>query len=257
MKLLELNKIYCIDNVDGMKLLDDESVDLTVTSPPYDDMRNYNGFKWDFEGVANQLYRVTKKGGVVIWVVGDKTFKGSETGTSFRQALYFMDLGFNCETMIYKKNGTGACGSNWYYWQTFEYMFVLSKGKPNTINRLDNGKQRTKGGIKLGRLTVDGKQKIEKRSSEKDKLQIRNNIWEYNVGFCSGDDKVKHPAKFPEQLAQDHILSWSKEGDIVLDPFMGSGTTAKMAKLNNRNYIGFELSQEYCNIAEKRLKIVE
>jgi site-specific DNA-methyltransferase (adenine-specific) len=248
------------DCLELMKDIPDGSVDLTVTSPPYDNLRTYNGniSQWSFakfQGIAKELYRVTKQGGVVVWVVGDATIKGSETGTSFRQALYFKDIGFNLhDTMIYKKNGTGACGSNLAYWQTFEYMFILSKGKPAYVHRLDNGKSRSKGGKKIGRITPDGKQKVEIRSDGDGKLQLRNNVWEYNVGFCSGDDKTSHPAVFPEQLANDHILSWSKENDIVFDPFMGSGTTAKMALLNNRNYIGFELSEEYCKIAEERIQ---
>ena len=251
--MIELNKIYNMDCVAGMKLLNDESIDLTVTSPPYDNMRTYNGFTWDFESVAKELYRVTKQGGVVVWVVGDQTIKGSETGTSFRQALFFKEIGFNLhDTMIYEKNGTGACGSNNCYWQTFEYMFVFTKGKIKTVHRLDNGKPRTKGGA--GRFTKDGVHKVEKRSDAEGKLQLRSNIWRYNVGFTSGDDTTGHPAVFPELLAQDHILSWSNEGDTIFDPFMGSGTTAKMALLNNRNYIGFELSEEYCKIAEERIR---
>lgn len=238
----------------GMKQLDDNSIDLTVTSPPYDNLRTYNGFTWDFEGIAKELYRVTKQGGVVVWVVGDATIKGSETGTSFRQALYFKEIGFNLhDTMIYEKNGTGACGSNNAYWQSFEYMFVLSKGKINTVNRLDNGKPRATNGIALGRVKIDGTQKIENRGNKEGKLQVRTNIWRFNIGFTNNDDKTNHPAVFPEQLVNDHILSWSNEGDVVLDPFMGSGTTAKMALLNNRNFYGFELSAEYCDIANKRI----
>lgn len=253
--MLELNKIYCMDCVLGMNLIDDNCIDLTVTSPPYDNLRNYNGFNFDFESTAKELYRITKEGGVVVWVVGDATIKGSETGTSFRQALFFKNIGFNLhDTMIYKKNGTGACGSNKCYWQAFEYMFVLSKGNIKTVNRLTNGKQRTRGGLKSGRFTKDGVQKYETRSDCEGKEQIRDNVWLYNVGFTSGDDRVNHPAKFPELLAQDHILSWSNECDIVFDPFMGSGTTAKMAKLNNRNFIGFDISKEYCEIANERIK---
>lgn len=249
-----INRIHNMDCVAGMKLLDDNSVDLTVTSPPYDNLRLYKGFSWNFEDTARELYRVTKPGGGVVWIVGDATIKGSETGSSFRQALYFMECGFNLhDTMIYKKNGTGACGSNRCYWQTFEYMFVFSKGRMKTVHRLNNGKPRSSGGIKMGRLKQDGTQKIEKRSDADGKLQIRSNVWEYNVGFCSGDDRTGHPAVFPEQLAQDHILSWSNEHDVILDPFMGSGTTAKMAILNNRNFIGFELSEEYCDMARKRI----
>jgi len=257
---MELNKIYNMDCLDGMKQLDDECIDLTITSPPYDNLRTYNGniAQWSFEkfqDIAKELYRVTKQGGVVVWIVADATIKGSETGTSFRQALFFKEIGFNLhDTMIYEKNGTGACGSNNCYWQTFEYMFVFTKGKIKTVHRLDNGKPRTKGGIKTGRITKDGIQKVEKRSDAEGKLQLRSNIWRYNVGFTSGDDKTEHPAVFPELLAQDHILSWSNEGDIVFDPFMGSGTTAKMALLNKRNYIGFELDTTYCDIANKRIQ---
>ena len=251
---MEINKCYNENCLDTMSKMPDGFIDLTVTSPPYDNLQTYNGYSFDFESVAKELFRVTKQGGVVVWVVGDATIKGSETGTSFRQALYFMDCGFNLhDTMIYEKNGTGACGSNNCYWQTFEYMFVFTKGKIKTVHRLDNGKPRTKGGIKTGRITKDGVQKVEKRSDSEGKLQLRSNIWRYNVGFTSGDDKTGHPAVFPELLAQDHILSWSNEGDLVYDPFMGSGTTAKMAILNQRNWIGSEISKEYCEIAEKRI----
>jgi DNA modification methylase len=253
--MLELNKIYNMDCVEGMKLLDNGIIDLTLTSPPYDNLRTYNGFIWRFEDTARELFRITKSGGVVVWVVGDATIKGSETGTSFKQALYFKSIGFNLhDTMIFQKNGTGACGSNKCYWQAFEYMFVFTKGKINTVHRLTNGMARTAGGRKMGRITKDGVQKVEVRSDGTGKEQIRNNIWIYNVGFTSGDDKIQHPARFPEQLANDHILSWSNEGDVVLDPFMGSGTTAKMSILNGRKFIGFECSEEYCKIAEERIR---
>jgi len=253
-KELEINKCYNENCLDTMAKMPDGFIDLTVTSPPYDNLRTYNGYSFDFEAVAKELFRVTKQGGVVVWVVGDATIKGSETGTSFRQALFFKEIGFNLhDTMIYEKNGTGACGSNNCYWQTFEYMFVFTKGKIKTVHRLDNGKPRTKGGIKTGRITKDGIQKVEKRSDAEGKLQLRSNIWRYNVGFTSGDDKVEHPAVFPELLAQDHIHSWSNEGDLVYDPFMGSGTTAKMAILNNRNWVGSEISEEYCRIIERRI----
>ena len=247
------------DCLERMKEIPDGSIDLTVTSPPYDNLRTYNGNNalWGehvWRDVIAELYRVTADGGVVVWIVGDATINGSETGTSFKQALYFKEIGFNLhDTMIYEKNGTGACGSNNCYWQTFEYMFVFTKGKIKTVHRLDNGKPRTKGGIKTGRITKDGIQKVEKRSDAEGKLQLRSNIWRYNVGFTSGDDKTGHPAVFPELLAQDHVLSWSNEGDVVFDPFMGSGTTAKMALLNNRNFIGIELDEGYFKIAQDRI----
>ena len=251
--------IYNGDCLDVMKKFPDGYIDLTVTSPPYDNLRTYNGNidQWTFEkfqGIAKQLYRITTDGGVVVWVVGDATIKGSETGSSFKQALYFMECGFNLhDTMIYKKNGTGACGSNKCYWQTFEYMFVFSKNQISTVNRITNGKPRTKGGKVAGRFTKDGVQKIDNRSPAEGKEQIRDNVWTYNVGGASGDDKVKHPAKFPESLAQDHILSWSNVGDIVFDPFMGSGTTGKMATIESRRFIGSEIDGTYYELAKKRL----
>ncbi len=249
--MLEINKIYNMDNVEGMRLLDDNYIDLTVTSPPYDNLRKYKGFEWDFEGVANELYRVTKEGGVVVWVVNDATIKGSETGTSFRQALYFKEIGFNLhDTMIYAKNNPVPYYHNRYN-PSFEYMFIFSKGKPKTFNPLYE-ERKTKGYSEKRTFRYpDGSLKPANTKTISDK-KLKNNIWFYTVG---GKTNLKaHPATFPEQLAQDHIISWSNEGDLVLDPFMGSGTTAKMALLNNRNFIGFELSEEYCKIAEERIR---
>ena len=261
--MLELNKIYNMDCVQGMKLLDDCSVDLTVTSPPYDNLRTYKGFEWDFKATAKELYRVTKQGGVIVWVVGDATIKGSETGTSFRQALYFKEIGFNLhDTMIWlKPNPTPTDPKCLRYYNAFEYMFIFSKGKPKTCNYI---KEKSKNaGKEFGSAPMkraDGSNRddrTEKLKGVKIKdYKIKSNVWEYAIGSGVSKDKIafKHPAIFPEQLAQDHILSWSNEGDVVLDPFMGSGTTAKMALLNNRHFIGFELSQEYCKIAEKRIE---
>ena len=250
--MLELNKIYNMDCVAGMKLLDNECIDLTVTSPPYDNLRTYNGFTWDFESVAKELYRVTKQGGVVVWIVADATIKGSETGTSFRQALYFMECGFNLhDTMIWIKDGGGAHGSNLFYFQNHEYMFVFSKGKPKNVNLIYDKPNKSFGKYKsrCGRRKSAGEIKDESHFCDNE-LSRRNNWWL----MATAANGKEHPAIFPEKLANDHILSWSNEGDTVLDPFMGSGTTAKMALLNNRNYIGFELSEEYCKIAEERIR---
>jgi site-specific DNA-methyltransferase (adenine-specific) len=253
--LLELNKIYCTNNIEGMKLLDDNSIDLTVTSPPYDDLRNYKGYTFDFENLAKELYRVTKVGGVVVWVVGDATKNGSESGTSFKQALYFTEIGFNLhDTMIWNKGGFTAVGAlSTRYAPVFEYMFILTKGKIKTFNPIKdritiNGGKKVSGTIRQ----KDGSTKPMSKVMTINKYSQRYNIWNINPQRQRG--KYTHPAVFPEQLAEDHILSWSNVGDIVLDPFMGSGTTAKMAKLNNRNFIGFEISQEYCDIANKRLE---
>jgi DNA modification methylase len=260
---MEINRIYNMDCVAGLKMLDSGSVDLTVTSPPYDDLRNYNGFQWDFEEVARQLFRVTKDGGVVVWIVGDKTVKGSETGTSFKQALYFKEVGFNLhDTMIYEKDSISFPETNRYS-QIFEFMFVLSKGKPKTVNIIKDRKNKWYDGkkkIKGKERQPDGTLFDRRRGNLLKEYGSRFNIWRFSAGYGkSSADKIayKHPAIFPEKLANDHIITWSNEGDLILDPFMGSGTTAKMAKLNNRDYIGFELSNEYCNIAGQRLADLE
>jgi len=256
--LLELNRIYNMDCVEGMKLLPNECIDLTVTSPPYDNLRKYKGFKWDFEGVANELYRVTKKGGIVVWVVGDATINGSETGTSFKQALYFKEIGFRLhDTMIFAKKNPIPLNHNRYE-QYFEYMFVFSKGKPKTFNPIMIPC------VTAGRrYNWECESRVEEQSvrNRKETAVVKShkqkgNIWEYTVGGGKGETG-NHPAIFPEQLANDHIISWSNEGDLVLDPFMGSGTTAKMALLNNRKFIGFEISEEYCKIAEERISQIQ
>lgn len=252
-----MNKIIQGDCLEVMKTFDDECIDLTVTSPPYDNLRTYNGYTFDFEGVAKELYRITKQGGVVVWVVGDATIKGSETGTSFKQALYFKEIGFNLhDTMIYHKLCYVPLTHNRYE-QTFEYMFVFSKGKPKCFNpRL---KKNVEAGKKIsGGFRHDGNElKPMHKAGEKIKeYSIDTNVWSMKVGWNHSytDEFLKgHPAIFPEKLAEDHILSWSNEGDIILDPMAGSGTTLKMAKKNNRNYIGIEISKEYIDIINKRL----
>jgi DNA modification methylase len=254
--MMELNKIYNENCIETMARMPDGFIDLTLTSPPYDNIRKYNGYSFDFESIAKELYRVTKIGGVVVWVVGDATINGSETGTSFKQALFFKECGFNLhDTMIYKQPGTGAKGSNLAYWQCFEYMFVLSKGKPKTVNRI-----RDKRNIKMGTICTSNKQHREGVGTRKhpeagtvvSEIGIRENIWEIANGNGHGD-YTGHPAPFPEKLARDHIKSWSNENDIVYDCFGGSGTTAKMAHLLLRNWVLSEISEEYCKLAENRL----
>jgi len=259
--MYELNKIYNMDCLEGMKLLENNSIDLTVTSPPYDNLRTYNGFAWDFEGVAKELFRVTKQGGVVVWVIGDSYDKrGSETLTSFKQALHFKEIGFTVhDTMIYQKNSYPFPPVNRYY-QQFEYMFVFSKGKPTTTN-IQTQKTIWQKSTKELSTTRQFDGSVKEMKYEKGKPERKmDNVWLVNTGYMrSTKDKFayKHPAMFPEELVERHIISWSNEGDIILDIFMGSGTTAKMAKVNNRNFIGFELSSEYCDIANKRIDGVE
>ena len=264
---MQINKIYNENCLDTMRNMTDNYVDLVLTSPPYDQMRDYNktinkdynGYSFDFENIAKELYRVVKDNGVVVWVVSDSTIKGSESGNSFRQVLYFKEIGFNLfDTMICQKTPRGAVGNNKTYWQSFEYMFVLCKGTPKTINLIkdrenkeartgDNGTKRLKNG-ELKKLARKGY----------DKLGRRTNIWFYMTGkgHSSTDEfTTMHPAIFPEKLAQDHIISWSNETDLVYDPFMGSGTVAKMCKLHKHNYIGSEMVKEYVDICEKRLNL--
>jgi site-specific DNA-methyltransferase (adenine-specific) len=236
--------------------LPNECIDLTVTSPPYDNLRKYNGYSWDFETVAKQLFRITKKGGVVVWIVNDATINGSETGTSFKQALYFKECGFNLhDTMIWEKPSFTATGSlSVRYAPVFEYMFVFSKGKPKTFNPIKD-KPNIHAGTKLhGTLRQkDGSTRcVSTLGKPVAKHGQRHNVWKM-AGEMSSKNRF-HPAMFPEQLASDHIISWSNPGDLVLDPFMGSGTTAKAALLHDRNFIGFEISKEYCEIANERLR---
>jgi len=257
---MELDKIITGDSAVVLQSFPPDCIDLTVTSPPYDNLRTYNGFTFDFETIARELFRVTKAGGVVVWVVGDATVNGSESGTSFRQALYFMQCGFNLhDTMIYNKGAQGgAKGSNYCYTQAFEYMFVFSKGKPKSINLL---KDRENKYIKNGKSSMRKKNgKTVEFMANGNTYSKRTNVWDIRGGWMVGStDKIafKHPATFPEALANDHIISWSNKGDVVLDCFSGSGTTPKMAKLLNRHYIGIDTSAEYVALANERLAQVE
>lgn len=268
-----LNKITCIDNVDGCKELEKNSIDLIVTSPPYDNIRTYknntsiqdkfDGFSFNFKELAIELYRIMKPGGVIVWVVGDGVIKGSESGNSFRQALFFKEIGFNIhDTMIYEKNTSSfpARRNGNRYTQIFEYMFIFSKGKPRVCNLICDKVNKWAGHTNWGKNTQRDKNnelKETKNIKPVPKYSPRNNIWRYVVGkgFLTKDKIAhKHPAIFPEKLAEDHILTWTNKSDVVFDPFVGSGTTAKMSILNERNFIGFDESQEYCDISIQRCK---
>lgn len=252
---MENNKIYNEDCLETMKRIEDNSIDMVLTSPPYDNLRNYNGYTFDFENIAKELYRITKPGGVVIWVVGDAMEKGSETLTSFKQAIFFKEIGFNVnDTMIYYKNNPIPTGGKRYH-QHFEYIFCFSKGQPKTFNPIMeetkyHGIANMKNRGKNGEMNY-----VKKERTTSKKV---GNVFFYSIGGgISTKDKIafQHPAIFPEKLAEDQIITWSNEGDIIYDPFMGSGTTAKMALLNKRQYIGSEISKEYCNIINERLSI--
>ncbi len=254
---MKTNVIHCGECAEVMaQQIPDESIDLTVTSPPYDNLRDYKGYTFDFDAIAAQLWRVTKQGGVVVWVVADQTKDGSESLTSFRQVLHFNDIGFNVhDTMIYEVAGTGAKGSNKSYWQAFEYMFVLSKDSIETVNRIRDVENKRPGvrvnrgakslsvGLRLGEYVVGD-------------TGIRTNVWRFHSGN-NGESSTPHPARFPENLARDHIISWSNPGDVVLDPMVGSGTVPKMSVLTDRQYIGIDVSSEYCDLARERVARAE
>lgn len=254
---MKLDNIYNRNCIDLMNEMEEESVDCVITSPPYDKLRDYKGYNFDCEKIVEGLFKVVKKGGVVVWVVGDAVIKGNKTLTSFRQALLFQEKGFNVhDVMIYKKKNTPFMRSN-AYTNCFEYMFVFSKGSPKTFNPIKEPTKRSGFEMLVHNKKSDGVNKkiLKELKTEK----TLNNIWEYSVGLGgTTNDKVafKHPAVFPEKLAKDHIISWTNEGDVVFDPMCGSGTTCKMAKLLNRHYIGCDISNEYCEIANDRLMAV-
>lgn len=257
--MLELNKVYNTDCVDGMRQIDDEYIDLVVTSPPYDNLRSYDGFEFDYEKTIIELFRIVKKGGVVVWVVNDSTKDGTESLTSFKQAICFKDHGFNVhDTMIFNKENYVPLTHNRYE-QCFEYMFVFSKGKPKTFNPimipcLHPGKIEKRGarGSKLDdcQSVRFRKEATYERTSD---TKIHPNIFTYVLG----QSRTGHPAAFPDALARDMIISWSNEGDVVLDPFMGSGTTAIQSMRHKRSFIGFDISEKYVELANERIKSVK
>lgn len=251
-------KLYCAECVDTMLSMDPDSIDLTVTSPPYDNLRNYGfDFDWNFDAfknIADQLFRLTKPGGVVVWVVGDATIKGSETGSSFRQALYFKKIGFSIhDTMIYLKDQLAFPDFNRYY-NAFEYMFVFSKGKPKTTNLIKDRKNKSFGREITGKhRNPDGSFSRRSRTGQRvnNEFGVRWNYWLfYNQ---KRGIETKHPAIFPYELARDHIISWSNPGDLVFDPMMGSGTTGLAAKQLERRFTGIEINQEYFDMAQMRI----
>ncbi|MFY7788004.1 MAG: DNA-methyltransferase [Thermoflexibacteraceae bacterium] len=252
------NQIIEGNCVEVMRQFDNESIDLTVTSPPYDDLRNYKGFIFPFEDIAKELYRITKQGGVVVWVVNDATINGSETGTSFKQALYFREIGFNLhDTMIFKKTNPIPQIYRRRYNNEFEFMFVFSKGTVKTHHPLMVDCLHA--GLELNGTTYKNFSKNEQVREKlakpvKDK-KIKGNIWEYVVGKKQEDQEAKgHPAPFPCELVRDHIKSWTNQGDIVFDPMCGSGTTPRVACEMGRKYIGIDISHEYCAIAKERVQ---
>jgi DNA modification methylase len=251
---MNLDEIACMDALAYMRGLEDASVDLIVTSPPYDNLRTYNGYTWDFEGIAGESYRVLKPGGVLVWVVDDAMLNGSKTLTGMRQALYFVDsVGFRMhQRIIWEKEGLPHKRPKAYL-DDFEDIFVLSKGEPKTFNPVIRKNKKAGAINRAGHSGKDGF-KFSEGYRVTPEMSILSNVWTLNVGLHNTtSDKTGHPAMFPEALAERHILTWTNPGDVVLDFFMGSGTTAKMARNTGRHYLGCDLSPEYVAIARARL----
>ena len=261
MDAIQLDRIYNEDCLEGMKRIPDGTIDLTVTSPPYDNLRKYGGTAADwnfdkFKAIAAEIARVLKQGGVCVWVVGDATVNGSESGTSFRQALYFKDeCGLQLyDTMLYMK-ANPIPQTHRRYEQVFEYMFVLSNGIPTTFNPIMERCKRAGLSQQWGR-SINTDERTVKFLREDDvqltrETKIHGNAFTYVIGGKS----TGHPAVFPEKLALDQVYSWSNEGDVVLDPFMGSGTTAIACIKERRHFIGFELNKEYYDKACERIRL--
>lgn len=250
------NIIYNENCLKTMNKMSDNIIDLVITSPPYDNLRNYEGYKFNFQSIAKELFRIVKKGGVIVWIVGDSTINGSESGTSFEQVLYFKSIGFNLhDTMIYEKINYIPLTHNRYE-QCFEFMFILSKEKPSTFNPImipckNIGKIEKYGSERRQNHGKNHSMRLynETTFKETNETKIHSNIFKYSVG----SEKTGHPAPFPDKLSNDCIVSWSNKEDLIYDPFMGSGTTAKMCIKNGRNYIGSEISEKYCKLCEDRL----
>lgn len=253
--------LFTADCMELMNQILPASIPLTITSPPYDGLREYGkkGYIFPFEEIARGLWNITAQGGIVVWIVGDQTKKGSESGSSLRQALYFMELGFNLhDTMIYQKNNFSNPSSNRYH-QVWEYMFVFSKGKPSVFNPLMDRKNIYAGQIgSWGKNTVtqvDGSKKVRRRKFNTE-YGMRHNVWKYKTSKNGQNDKESyaHPASFPEELVKDHILSWSNVGTCVFDPMCGSGTVPVMAERLNRYAIACDIAPEYIEIAARRME---
>lgn len=263
---LPTNQIICGDSALVLKTFPDNCIPLTICSPPYDKLRANNEYKaeFDFETIAKELLRVTKPGGVLVWVVGNMVLPHGqgETDTAEQQIINFKRFGWiKHDTMIYVKDSRYPEKTR--YRQAWEYMIVFSKGEPVVKNLLKDHKTVSYYNHKwrknhAGNRQEDGEIKAH-NDYEVQPFATRENVWFYHNGYLkTTPDKIayEHPAIFPDKLAQDHIKSWSNEGDIVLDCFAGSGTTLKAAAKLRRKYIGIEKSQEYIEIAKKRLEII-
>ena len=244
--LFSLDSVICGDNCEVMRQWPDECIDLVVTSPPYDDLREYGKHEWDFYGVAWNLKRILKPGGVIVWVVMDATKEGSETGTSMRQALHFQEIGLNLhDTMVYQTSKPPM--NDRRYQAAWEYMFVLSKGTPKTWNPLKVPTKHAGESVNGTYWNADGTMKGRHGKNPVAEKSVRENVWR-----MVDRPGVGHPAVFPLALARDHVETWSNPGELVMDCFAGSGTTLKAAKELGRQYVGIEVNPDYVKICEER-----
>ena len=251
-------ELYNDDCVNHMLSMPDDIIDLTVTSPPYDDIRDYDdSLHWNekiWQDIIQELYRVTKDGGVCVWIVNDRIKNGSKSGNSFKQSLYALETGFKLhDVMIYNRSSMPNQAKR--YNQDFEFMFVWAKGKIRTFNPIKvpctYAGVGTSPTVRNKKGVLEGKGRRIIKDTKK-----KSNIWQYSAGHSkSTHDKEahEHPAIFPERLVEDHIKTWSNEGDLVFDPMMGSGTTGKMCKMTGRHFIGVEKVSNYYDIALKRI----
>lgn len=230
-------------------------VDLVVTSPPYGSVRDYVRYEGvDTLAVLAELACMLIEGGVIVWNTADQVTEGSETGQSFREALHVMSQGLRLhDTMIYCREGVNFPDANRYH-PAFEYMFVFSKGAPRCFNGIRDRKN------KWGGTTVHGTQRERdgrmtvpsQNGSLIPDIGLRLNWWILKP--ASTEPTLDHPARMPISMAQAHVQSWCNAGDLVLDPFMGSGTTLRAAKDLGRKAIGIEICEAYCEIAANRLR---
>jgi len=257
---LDINKIYCMDCVEGMKKIPDNSIDLVVTSPPYDQLRDYDGdLSFDIHATGKEIFRILKEGGIAVVVIQDQTKNFAKSLTSFKTIIDWCDnIGFKLfETVIYRKHGSEGAWWTKRFRVDHEYMPIFLKGvRPQYFNK-ENLKIPSKHGGKI--MTGSGSRKTNGETQPTvtrpiNKMKCRGTIWNYLMAGDKNPLKREHPAVFPDAIPKDFIECFCPHNGIVLDPFMGSGSTLVMAGKLNRSFIGFEISDKYCKIAEKRLK---
>ena len=254
-----INSIICGDSAEVLKNFPDNSIDMVVTSPPYDGLRDYNGFSLDLHKIGKEIYRVLKDGGIAVMVIQDATKDFAKSLTSFRTIVDWCDnVGFRLfETVIYHKNGTEGAWWKQRFRVDHEYMPIFMKGKKPQYFNKEPLKIPSKHGGKV--MSGSGNRRTDGTLSETvrrpiNTMKCRGTVWDYLMAGDKNPLKRKHPAVFPDKIPYDCIQCFCPEGGLVLDPFIGCGSTAVMAKVLGRNYIGIDISREYCDLAEERIE---